>query len=199
MSAALAGPMRAVGSRKSEVSGSSDSSAAESFPISVSFHLSYVVDAWLIYRGLYWVERTWFWRIERTIYVKRTCRSSVRMTRMNKRTEVAWAQWLGPGRGLVWQVQSESRCWWSLGTSGTALFSTLFFPLGEHIQLPSGSFGYTRREPLGVCVGIGAWNYPFQIACWKSAPALACGKNGLFLYMWATLSPRTRFHPCPTP
>lgn len=139
MSAALAGPMRAVGSRKSEVSGSSDSSAAESFPISVSFHLSYVVDAWLIYRGLYWVERTWFWRIERTIYVKRTCRSSVRMTRMNKRTEVAWAQWLGPGRGLVWQVQSESRCWWSLGTSGTALFSTLFFPLGEHIQLPSGS------------------------------------------------------------
>lgn len=33
---------------------------------------------------------------------------------------------------------------------------------GEHIQLPGGSFGYTRREPLGVCVGIGAWNYPFR-------------------------------------
>ncbi|XP_044295342.1 4-trimethylaminobutyraldehyde dehydrogenase [Varanus komodoensis] len=46
---------------------------------------------------------------------------------------------------------------------------------GQHVQLPGGSFGYTRREPLGVCVGIGAWNYPFQIACWKSAPALACG------------------------
>lgn len=52
----------------------------------------------------------------------------------------------------------------------------LFFA-GEHIQLPGGSFGYTRREPLGVCVGIGAWNYPFQIACWKSAPALACGNR----------------------
>ncbi|XP_014385057.1 PREDICTED: 4-trimethylaminobutyraldehyde dehydrogenase-like [Myotis brandtii] len=50
---------------------------------------------------------------------------------------------------------------------------------GEHIQLPGGSFGYTRREPLGVCVGIGAWNYPFQIASWKSAPALACGKKEL--------------------
>jgi betaine-aldehyde dehydrogenase len=25
---------------------------------------------------------------------------------------------------------------------------------------------YTRREPLGVCAGIGAWNYPAQIACW---------------------------------
>ncbi|XP_075472914.1 4-trimethylaminobutyraldehyde dehydrogenase isoform X1 [Ascaphus truei] len=46
---------------------------------------------------------------------------------------------------------------------------------GQHVQLPGGSFAYTRREPLGVCVGIGAWNYPFQIACWKSAPALACG------------------------
>lgn len=28
-----------------------------------------------------------------------------------------------------------------------------------------------------MCVGIGAWNYPFQIACWKSAPALACGER----------------------
>ena len=34
---------------------------------------------------------------------------------------------------------------------------------------------YTRREPLGVCLGIGAWNYPCQIAGWKAAPALACG------------------------
>ncbi|XP_027272903.1 4-trimethylaminobutyraldehyde dehydrogenase [Cricetulus griseus] len=51
---------------------------------------------------------------------------------------------------------------------------------GEHVQLPGGSFGYTRREPLGVCVGIGAWNYPFQIACWKSAPALACGNAMIF-------------------
>ncbi|XP_017585128.1 PREDICTED: 4-trimethylaminobutyraldehyde dehydrogenase isoform X2 [Corvus brachyrhynchos] len=51
---------------------------------------------------------------------------------------------------------------------------------GEHVQLPGGSFGYTRREPLGVCVGIGAWNYPFQIACWKSGPALACGNAMVF-------------------
>ncbi|XP_060096934.1 4-trimethylaminobutyraldehyde dehydrogenase-like isoform X2 [Heteronotia binoei] len=51
---------------------------------------------------------------------------------------------------------------------------------GQHTQLPGGSFAYTRREPLGVCVGIGAWNYPFQIACWKSAPALACGNAMVF-------------------
>ena len=45
---------------------------------------------------------------------------------------------------------------------------------GEVINLGQ-SFAYTRREPLGVCAAIGAWNYPLQIACWKSAPALACG------------------------
>ena len=42
------------------------------------------------------------------------------------------------------------------------------------------AFAYTRREPLGVCVGIGAWNYPLQIACWKSAPALAAGNAMIF-------------------
>jgi betaine-aldehyde dehydrogenase len=50
---------------------------------------------------------------------------------------------------------------------------------GEQIAL-NNAFVYTRREPLGVCVGIGAWNYPIQIACWKSAPALACGNAMIF-------------------
>ena len=50
---------------------------------------------------------------------------------------------------------------------------------GEHIQL-GDDFVYTRREPLGVCVGIGAWNYPTQIASWKAAPALACGNAMIF-------------------
>jgi len=48
-----------------------------------------------------------------------------------------------------------------------------FYSLGD-------SFAYTRREPLGICAGIGAWNYPLQIACWKSAPALACGNAMIF-------------------
>lgn len=51
---------------------------------------------------------------------------------------------------------------------------------GEHHDLGPAAFGYTRREPLGVVAGIGAWNYPIQIACWKSAPALACGNAMLF-------------------
>lgn len=50
---------------------------------------------------------------------------------------------------------------------------------GEHIQLGE-DWAYTKREPLGLCVGIGAWNYPIQIACWKAAPALACGNTMVF-------------------
>jgi betaine-aldehyde dehydrogenase len=51
---------------------------------------------------------------------------------------------------------------------------------GEHLDLGTRAFGYTRREPLGVVAGIGAWNHPLQIACWKAAPALACGNAMLF-------------------
>jgi betaine-aldehyde dehydrogenase len=51
---------------------------------------------------------------------------------------------------------------------------------GEHLDLGPAAFGYTRREPIGVVAGIGAWNYPLQIACWKSAPALACGNAIIF-------------------
>jgi betaine-aldehyde dehydrogenase len=51
---------------------------------------------------------------------------------------------------------------------------------GEHIDLGPAAFGYTRREALGVVAGIGAWNYPLQIACWKTAPALACGNAMIF-------------------
>ncbi|UWQ21294.1 betaine-aldehyde dehydrogenase [Jannaschia sp. W003] len=43
-----------------------------------------------------------------------------------------------------------------------------------------GDWAYTVRRPLGVCVGIGAWNYPTQIACWKGAPALATGNAMVF-------------------
>jgi betaine-aldehyde dehydrogenase len=50
---------------------------------------------------------------------------------------------------------------------------------GEHIPLGE-DWVYTIREALGVCVGIGAWNYPTQIACWKAAPALACGNAMVF-------------------
>ncbi|WP_083098822.1 betaine-aldehyde dehydrogenase, partial [Pseudophaeobacter leonis] len=50
---------------------------------------------------------------------------------------------------------------------------------GEHIPMGE-DWVYTIREAIGLCVGIGAWNYPTQIACWKAAPALACGNTMVF-------------------
>lgn len=50
---------------------------------------------------------------------------------------------------------------------------------GEHVALP-GAMAITTREPLGVVGSIGAWNYPLQIAAWKSAPALATGNSVIF-------------------
>ena len=46
---------------------------------------------------------------------------------------------------------------------------------GETTQLRPDAWFYTTKSPLGVCAGIGAWNYPIQIALWKSAPCLAAG------------------------
>ncbi len=51
---------------------------------------------------------------------------------------------------------------------------------GSYQDLGGGNFFYTRQEPLGIVAGIGAWNYPIQIAMWKSAPALAAGNAMIF-------------------
>ncbi|KAF6030001.1 hypothetical protein EB796_011692 [Bugula neritina] len=51
---------------------------------------------------------------------------------------------------------------------------------GDHFALDNGNFAYTIREPIGVVGAIGAWNYPFQMASWKAAPALACGNTVVF-------------------
>ena len=51
---------------------------------------------------------------------------------------------------------------------------------GETTQLREDAWVYTKKDPLGVCVGIGAWNYPIQIALWKSAPCLAAGNTMVY-------------------
>jgi (Z)-2-((N-methylformamido)methylene)-5-hydroxybutyrolactone dehydrogenase len=38
-------------------------------------------------------------------------------------------------------------------------------------------FNFTRREPLGVCVAITAWNSPLLLAAYKLAPGLAAGNT----------------------
>lgn len=69
---------------------------------------------------------------------------------------------------------------WPSGADALEFFAGLA-PTVTGETIPVGrDFVYTLREPLGVCVGIGAWNYPSQIACWKAAPALSLGNAMVF-------------------
>lgn len=121
-----------------------------------------------------------------------------------KRAQVEWAAWTATDRGRVLRraadimrdrnhelsvletydtgkpYQETSVADATSGADALEYFGGLAAAItGEHIQL-GDDFVYTRREPLGVCVGIGAWNYPTQIAAWKGAPALACGNAMVF-------------------
>lgn len=60
---------------------------------------------------------------------------------------------------------------------------------GHTIPVARGGFDFTVREPLGVIAAIVPWNFPFPIACWKVAPALAAGNT--VVLKPASLSPLT--------
>src|SRR5437899_5459038 len=60
---------------------------------------------------------------------------------------------------------------------------------GQTIPVGRGGFDFTLRQPMGVVAAIVPWNFPFPIACWKAAPALATG-NCVVLKP-ASLSPLT--------
>ena len=50
-------------------------------------------------------------------------------------------------------------------------------PNGRTHPADAGYFVYSVREPYGVVGAISPWNYPFLLACWKTAPALAVGNS----------------------
>jgi betaine-aldehyde dehydrogenase len=80
--------------------------------------------------------------------------------------------------GKPWQEASVVDV--ASGADSIEFFAGLAPGVEGNQQSVDGDFYYTRREPLGICAGIGAWNYPLQIACWKAAPALACGNSMIF-------------------
>lgn len=58
---------------------------------------------------------------------------------------------------------------WATKIEGTTLdIASPFAPGAEFV-------GYIRKEPVGVVGAIVAWNFPFLLASWKIAPALATG------------------------
>ncbi|MCL4179777.1 MAG: aldehyde dehydrogenase family protein [Verrucomicrobia bacterium] len=60
---------------------------------------------------------------------------------------------------------------------------------GQTLPVARGGFDFTLRQPMGVVACIVPWNFPFPIACWKAAPALAAG-NAVILKP-ASISPLT--------
>src|SRR5438034_1162555 len=68
-------------------------------------------------------------------------------------------------------------------TGEVNLGADFFTYFAGHAELPNGRthpaddgyFVYSVREPYGVVGAISPWNYPFLLACWKPAPALAVG------------------------
>ena len=80
--------------------------------------------------------------------------------------------------GKPWQEASVVDV--QTGADAIEFFAGLASSIEGNQQSLGGDFYYTRREPLGICAGIGAWNYPLQIACWKAAPALAAGNAMIF-------------------
>ena len=85
-------------------------------------------------------------------------------------------------------------------TAEVALAADFFTYFATHAELPDGRthpadagyFVYSKREPYGVVGAISPWNYPFLLACWKTAPALAVG-NSVVLKM-AEQSPLSTAH-----
>lgn len=80
--------------------------------------------------------------------------------------------------GKPWQEASTVDV--QTGADAIEYFAHLATSVGGEQQPVGCDFFYTRKEPLGVCVGVGAWNYPLQIACWKAGPALAAGNSMIF-------------------
>ncbi|MBL9166780.1 MAG: aldehyde dehydrogenase [Verrucomicrobiales bacterium] len=64
---------------------------------------------------------------------------------------------------------------------------TKFF--GQTIPVSRGGLDFTLKQSMGVVAAIVPWNFPFPIACWKVAPALAAG-NCVILKP-ASISPLT--------
>ncbi len=66
-----------------------------------------------------------------------------------------------PGAAAVWRYYAEA-----LDKFG-----------GEVAPANPGNLAVVTREPLGVVGAIVPWNFPFDMAAWKSAPALAAGNS----------------------
>ncbi len=115
------------------------------------------------------------WARVRPVERARILRRAVDLIR-DRAEELAQLETLDTGK----PIQETRVADWPSGADALEFFAGLAPTVtGETVPLGQ-DFVYTLREPVGVCIGIGAWNYPSQIACWKAAPALALGNAMVF-------------------
>jgi len=115
------------------------------------------------------------WARTRPVERARILRRAAEMMR-NRNRELSDLETLDTGKPIQETLVADA----TSGADALEYFAGLAPAVtGETVPL-GRDFVYTMREPLGVCVGIGAWNYPTQIACWKAAPALAFGNAMVF-------------------
>lgn len=69
-----------------------------------------------------------------------------------------------------WEVNAGARCFEYYAGVINAF-------TGETIPTRNEGFDFTLRIPVGVVAAIVPWNFPFLMACWKVAPALATGNS----------------------
>ncbi|HOX37323.1 MAG TPA: aldehyde dehydrogenase family protein [Candidatus Brocadiia bacterium] len=82
----------------------------------------------------------------------------------------------------LWEINAGASCF-EYYAGGISRFC------GKTIPVDKLGFDYTIQVPIGVVAAIVPWNFPFLMACWKTAPALATG-NAVVLKP-ATLTPLT--------
>lgn len=99
--------------------------------------------------------------------IERDARIIAELEAIDNGKSVAVAQAVDIGLGLEFFRYMAG---WTTKIEGSTLDVSVPFAPPE-----ADFFAYTRREPVGVVAAIVPWNFPFLMACWKIAPALAAG------------------------
>jgi betaine-aldehyde dehydrogenase len=67
-----------------------------------------------------------------------------------------------------WEVAAGARCFDYYAGAISRFW-------GKTVPLTARGLNYTLNVPIGVVASIVPWNFPFLMACWRTAPALAAG------------------------
>jgi betaine-aldehyde dehydrogenase len=77
-----------------------------------------------------------------------------------------------PIADAAWEVETAAQCFEFFAGAATTLS-------GRVPPVDGGGLSLVLRQPVGPCALIVPWNFPFLIAAWKVAPALAAGNTAV--------------------